>query len=169
MLEPRQASDPGPFALRAPEFWRDLILGMTWGIALVWASLDALDWNTFTSHLGVEIVSVGIPLLFALFSPRRFLTVFIGLCLFLFRDIFFIFLFRSAWSALATLVWLLFLIAMGVLVNRHDKFEEIRVPGGFRIVEYLLLAGGLGGGVVVLYLLRQSMGLSHYLDLRYFH
>src|ERR1700730_126652 len=145
-----EAPRPSEFALRAPDWWRDLTLGMLFGVALLWAFVDAtLHWDTFNRHLVGEIVSVSIPLVLALLSPRRLLAVFIGLGVILFRLIFLIFIFHNAWSMLATALWLVLLISLGYTVNR--KYEDLHLPEGFTLVEFLLLAVGIGGGIYLLY------------------
>jgi hypothetical protein len=159
MFASRRTIGPSEFALRAPDWWRDLALGMFFGVALLWAFFDAtLHWETFKTHLVGEIVSVGIPFALALLSPRRLLTVFLGLCIPLFRFVFLIFLFQNLWSLPATVVWLLLLVLLGRTVNR--RYEDLRLPKGFTVVEFLLLAVVLGGGFYLLYLLRGSFGIG---------
>jgi hypothetical protein len=160
VVESRGASGPSEFALRAPEWWRDLTLGLLFGVALLWAFSDALHWENFRRHLAAEIVCVGIPFALALLSPRRLLALFLGFCIALFRCIFLIFLFHNLWSMLATLAWLLLLAWSGYAASRRYKLGEMRLPEGFTIVEFLLLGVGFGGGVFLLYLLRGSLGLD---------
>jgi hypothetical protein len=153
------APRPSEFALRAPHWWRDLTLGMLFGVALLWAFVDAtLHWDTFNRHLVGEIVSVIIPLVLALLSPRRLLAVFIGLGIVLFRFIFLIFVFRTVWSMLATALWLALLVSLGYSVNR--RYEDLDLPEGFTVAEFLLLAVGIGGGIQLLYLLRHLLNLN---------
>jgi hypothetical protein len=147
------------FALREPEFWRDLILGLLFGAALVLAFEDSLHWNTFKSHIAGEILFVCIPCALALLSPRKLLTVFLALSLLLFRGIFLLFLFQNLWSALAIVAWILLLIYLFHAVNRRYP-EKLRVPEGFTILELLLTVAGVGGGLFLLYLLRRSLGLG---------
>jgi len=159
MFASRRTMGPSEFALRAPDWWRDLALGMFFGVALLWAFFDAtLHWEAFKTHLIGEIVSVVIPLTLALLSPRRVLTVFLGLCIPLFRFVFLIFLFQSFWSLLVTVAWLLLLVLLGSMVNRH--YEYLRLPEGFTVIEFLLVAVVLGGGCYLLYLLRTSFGMG---------
>lgn len=148
------------FTLRAPEWWRDVILGLLLGTSLVWAFADAIHWYSFKSHIAAESVFVGIPFALASLSPRRLLAFFIGLSLVLFRCIFLIFLFQNLWSALATIAWLLLLICLGYAINRRYEPDELRLPEGFTIIEFLLLAIGVGGGLFLLSLLRRSLGLG---------
>jgi len=160
MLESRRASGASEFALRAPDWWRDLILGLLFGIGLLWAFFDALHWDGFRRHLAAEIIFVGISFALALLSPRRLLVVFMGMCVMLFRFVFLIFLFHNDWSMLATVAWLLLLVWLGYAVNRRYRLEEMKLPEGFTVVEFLLLAIGLGGGLSPLYLLRRFIGLG---------
>jgi hypothetical protein len=160
VLESKRASGSSEFALRAPEWWRDLTLGSLFGVALVWAFADALHWDSFRGHIAGEIVFVGIPSALASLSPRRILALFIGLSVVLFRCIFLIFLFQNLWSTLATLAWFLLLVLLGRAVNRRYRLSEMRIPEGYTIVEFLLLAIGLGGGLCLLYLLRRLLGLG---------
>src|ERR1700676_5135757 len=119
-----EAPRPSDFALRAPDWWRDLTLGMLFGVALLWAFFDAtLHWDTFNRHLVGEVVSVSIPLALALSSPRRLLAIFTGLCIPLVRFIFLIFIFQNVWSMLATVLWLVLLVSLGYTVNR--RYEDL--------------------------------------------
>jgi len=153
------APHPSEFALRAPDWWRDLTVGILFGVALLWAFFDAtLQWDTFNRHLVGEVVSVSIPLVLALCSPRRLLAVFIGLSILLFRLIFLIFIFQNAWSLLATATWLALLVSLGYTVNR--RYEHLQLPEGFTALELLLLAVGIGGGIYLLYLLRHFLNLK---------
>ena len=88
------------FALRSPLWWRDLLLGLTFGIALFWFFADVVHWEDFRKHIVSELIFISVPLGLALLSPRRLLTVFLGFCILLFRLVFIIFLFQSFWSAL---------------------------------------------------------------------
>jgi hypothetical protein len=160
MSELRRASSLNEFALREPEWWRDLTLGLLLGASLVWAFADAMRWSSFKSHITAELVFVGIPFALASLSPRRLLVFFLGLTLVLFRCIFLIFLFQNLWSALATIAWLLLLICLGYLVNRRYESDGMRLPEGFTIIEVLLLAVGVGGGLFLLSLLRRLLGLG---------
>jgi hypothetical protein len=160
MSELRRASSLNEFALREPEWWRDLTLGLLLGASLVWAFADAIRWSSFKSHITAELVFVGIPFVLASLSPRRLLVFFLGLALVLFRCIFLIFLFQNLWSALATIAWLLLLICLGYLVNRRYEPDGMRLPEGFTIIEVLLLAVGVGGGLFLLSLLRRLLGLG---------
>ena len=160
MWELRRASSLNEFALREPKWWRDLTLGLLLGASLVWAFADTMQWRSFKSHIAAEIVFVGIPFVLALLSPRRLLVFFLGLSLVLFRCIFLIFLFQNLWSALATIAWLLLLIYLGYVVNRRYESDLTRLPEGFTIMEVLLLAVGVGGGLFLLSLLRRSLGLA---------
>jgi hypothetical protein len=160
MVESRRASGSSEFAVRAPEWWRDLTLGTLFGVALVWAFADALHWDTFRNHVALEIVFVGVPLVLAALSPRRLFALFIGLCVVLFRCIFLIFLFQNLRSALATIGWFLLLFWLGYIVNRRYRLDEMEFPEGFTVAEFLFLAVGLGGGLFLLYLLRRSLGLG---------
>ncbi len=153
------ASHPSEFALGAPDWWRDLTLGLLFGVALLWAFFDAtLHWDTFKSHLLSEVVSVSIPLVLALLSPRRLLAVFIGLSIILFKLIILIFIFHNVWSLLAAVLWLALLLSLGYTVNR--RYEHLQLPAGFTAVELLLLAVAFGGGIYLLYLLRHFLNLN---------
>jgi len=116
------------FQLRTPSFWRDLALGFFWGVALFWASLDALHWDSFSQNWWRELLFVAIPLGIAMLSPRRLLVLFAGLCLPLFRFIFLVFMLRSVWSALVVVAWAVLLVSVGILVNA--KYDDISVPEG---------------------------------------
>jgi hypothetical protein len=64
---------------------------MLFGFAILWAFADAtLHWEMFKTHPLGELVSVGILFGLALLSPRKLLTVFLGLCILLFRFVFLI-------------------------------------------------------------------------------
>jgi hypothetical protein len=106
------------FAIRSPLWWRDLLLGLVFGIALFWFLADSLHWQEFKRHLASELIFICIPFGLALLSPRRLLTVFLGFSVLLFRFIFLVFLFQSLWSALVTIVWAIALILLGREVNR---------------------------------------------------
>jgi hypothetical protein len=109
------------FAIRLPLWWRDLLLGLTFGIVLFFFLSDTLHWEVFKKHISSELIFISIPFGLALLSPRRLLTVFLGFSLLLFRFIFLIFLFENLWSALVTVVWAIALIFLGREVNRRYK------------------------------------------------
>jgi hypothetical protein len=44
---------------------------MFWGIALIWASFDALQWQAFVRNATKELAFVVAPLAIGMFSPRR--------------------------------------------------------------------------------------------------
>jgi hypothetical protein len=148
------------FAIRSPLWWRDLLLGLTFGIALFFFLSDALHWETFKKHIFTELIFIGVPLGLAILSPRRLLTVFIGLSLLLFRFIFLIFLFENRWSALVTIVWAIALILLGREVNRRYRMLEVEIPDGTTGLEFLVLMLGVGAAFGMLFLLRRILGLT---------
>jgi len=155
------ATRPNGFSLRSPEWWRDLALGLLLGGSLIWALSDtSFHWETFKTHTFAEVVCVAIPLALALLSPRRILTVFLGLSVVSFRGVFLLFLFHDIRSTLATLVWLLLLICLGYAANRRYELEQMKLPEGFTVVEFLLTGLVVGGGFYLLHLLRRSLGIG---------
>lgn len=148
------------FAIRSPLWWRDLLLGLTFGIALFWFLADSLHWQEFKSHLASEVIFISVPFGLALLSPRRLLTVFLGFSILLFRFIFLIFLFQSLWSALVTIVWAIALILLGREVNRRYRMLDFEIPDGTTGLEFLILTVTIGGGFGMLSLLRRALGLE---------
>jgi hypothetical protein len=147
------------FVVRSPGWWRDVLLGLFWGIALVWASFDALKWILFKQHLLSEAIFVAVPFLLALLSPRRLITIFVGLCVPLFRLVFVLFLFTNLWSALGVLLWGGLVFLVGSKVNREES-RDIAVPDGFSGLELLLTMTCLGVGIFLLVLLRRVLALN---------
>ncbi len=160
MIDSSPTPRPSEFVLRAPDWWRDVVLGVLFGGALIWAFADAIHWKTFKHHLVGELVWVGIPCCLALLSPRRLLTLSLALSLILFRCIFFIFLIQNIWGALGTVVWLLIWVWLAIRVNRKYGNELARAPNDTTILEFIILIISLGGGFYVLYLLRHAFGLG---------
>ena len=146
------------FVVRSPAWWRDVMLGLLWGIALVWDSFDALKWILFKQHVASEAIFVAVPFLLALLSPRRLLTIFVGLCLPLFRLVFMLFLFANLWSALGVPLWGGLVFLVGSKVNREES-QDIAVPEGFTGLELLLTMTCLGAEIFLLVLLRRVLGL----------
>jgi hypothetical protein len=156
----RSAPRPSEFALRAPDWWRDLILGFLFGGALVWAFVDALHWETFKNHFLSEFIWVAIPFVCALLSPRRTLTLFIGLSIFLFRGMFLVFLTATIWGAVATIIWFLAWLWLAIRVNQTYSLELSGAPSDTTILEFLFVIVFLGGGFYSLYLLRHLLKLG---------
>ncbi len=148
------------FAIRSPSWWRDLLLGLTFGIALLFFLSDTLHWEVFEKHIPSELIFIGVPFGLALLSPRRLLTVFLGFSILLFRSIFLIFLFKSLWSAVVTIVWAIALIFLGREVNRRYGMLEIEVPDGTTGLELLVLILGVSAAFGMLFLLRGILGLA---------
>jgi hypothetical protein len=83
------------FAIRSPLWWRDLLLSLTFGIALFWLLADMLHWEEFKKHIPSELIFIFVPFGLALLSPRRLLTVFRGFSILLSKFVFLIFLFHE--------------------------------------------------------------------------
>jgi hypothetical protein len=147
------------FAIRSPLWWRDLLLGLTFGIALFFFLSDTLHWEAFKKHIPSELIFICIPFGLALLSPRRLLTVFLGFSILLFRFVFLIFLFQSLWSALVTVVWAIALILLGREANRRYRMLEFEIPDGTTGLEVLILMVTIGAACGMLFLLRRALGL----------
>jgi len=148
------------FAIRLPLWWRDLLLGLTFGIALFWLLADTLHWEEFKQHIPSELIFIFVPFGLALLSPRRLLTVFLGNSILLFKFVFLIFLFQSLWSALVTIVWAIALILLGREVNRRYKMLEFEILDGTTGLEFLILMVTIGAAFGMLFLLRRVLGLG---------
>jgi hypothetical protein len=146
------------FQLRSPSFWRDLALGLFWGIALFWSSMDALRWGTFRQNWWRELIFVAIPLLVAMLSPRRLVVLFVGLCLPLFRFAFLVFVFRSVFSALVVIAWAVLLVVVGALVKTN--YEDISVPEGTTGLELLVSISALAIAVLTTWKLHDILHLG---------
>ena len=148
------------FVVRSPLWWRDLFLGMIFGIALFWLLIDARQWEVFRKHLPLEIVFVSVPFGLALLSPRRLLTLFVGFGLLLFRVVF-VFLFSAnLWSALVGIIWAVILIFLWRAVNRRYQTLISEIPDGTTALELLLLVLAIGTSIGMLFLLRRVLALS---------
>jgi hypothetical protein len=148
------------FTMRSPLWWRDLLLSFPFGIALLFFFSDALRWASFEKHILAEVVFVGVPFGLAALSPRRLLTIFLGLSFVLFRFAFLIFLFENLWLALAIVVWAIALILLGRAVNRRYRTLIVELPSGTTGLEFLILMLGLGLAFGMLMLLRRVLGLA---------
>ena len=148
------------FTICSPLWWRDLLLGLAFGIALFFFFSDALRWATFEKHVFAEVIFIGVPFGLAMLSPRRLLTVFLGLSLLLFRLAFLIFLFENLWLALAIVVWATALIFLGRAVNRRYRKLVVEIPDGMTGLELLVLMSGLGAAFGMLILLRRILGIT---------
>src|SRR5215469_18160795 len=137
------------FELRSPTVWRDLCLGMFWGIALVWASFDALQWQVFVRNFPKEVVFVLVPLTIAMVSPRRLAVLLVGMGLPLFRLLFLAFAFQSVRWAIAVAIWALGLVLVGKAVN--ENYEGISIPDGTTGIELLLSMSALALAVFALW------------------
>jgi len=146
------------FEFRAPFYWRDLLLGMFWGIAFVWATIDALNWQSFARNLPKELIFVAAPLAIAMLSPRRLLVIFIGLATPLFRLLFLMFTFQSIRWALAVVVWALALVLIGKTIN--ENYEPTSIPDGTTGVELVISICALAVAVYSLWEFRQLLGLN---------
>jgi hypothetical protein len=144
--------------LRAPAFWRDLCLGMLWGIAVVWASFDALQWQSFVRNVPKEVIFVAAPLAIAMFSPRKLAVLLLGLTLPLFRLLFLVFAFQSLRWAVAVAIWALGLVLVAKAVN--NKYEDISIPDGTTGIELLLSMSALAMSVFALWEFRRLIGLN---------
>jgi hypothetical protein len=146
------------FELRAPTFWRDLCLGMFWGIALVWASFDALQWRAFIHNVPKEVAFVAIPLAIAMVSPRRLAVLLVGMGLPLFRLLFLAFAFQSVKWAIAVAIWALGLVLVAKAVN--ENYDDISVPDGTTGIELLLSMSALAMSIFALWEFRRVIGLN---------
>jgi hypothetical protein len=146
------------FEMRAPAFWRDLCLGMFWGIALVWASFDALQWQAFVRNVPKEVTFVAGPLAIAMVSPRRLVVLLVGMGLPLFRLLFLVFAFQSMKWVLAVAIWALGLVLVAKAVN--ENYEDISVPDGTTGIELLLSMSALAVSVFALWEFRRMIGLN---------
>jgi len=146
------------FELRAPTFWRDLCLGMFWGIALVWASFDALQWQVFVRNVPKEVAFVAVPLTIAMVSPRRLAVLLVGMGLPLFRLLFLAFAFQSVRWAIAVAIWALGLVLVGKAVN--ENYEGVSIPDGTTGIELLLSMSALALSVFALWEFRRVIGLN---------
>jgi hypothetical protein len=144
--------------LRAPACWRDLCLGIMWGIALVWASLAALQWQSFVHNIPREGAFVLVPLAIAMSSPRRLVVLFVGLTLPLFRLFFLMFALQSFGWTIATLIWASGLVFVGKAVN--ENCERISTPDGTTGLELLLSISAIAFEVFALWEFRRVLGLS---------
>jgi hypothetical protein len=144
--------------LRAPAHWRDLCLGILWGIALLWASLDALHWQSFVHNIPMEVAFVLVPLAIAMSSPRRLVVLSVGLTLPLFRLLFLVFAFQSVRWAIATVIWASALVFVGKAVN--ETSERISIPDGTTGVELLLSISAIAVEVFALWEFRRVLGLN---------
>src|SRR5262249_37514626 len=143
------------------DWWRDIVLGILLGAALLLAFKDAtFHWEVFKILAFGELVCLSIPLALALLSPRRLATVFVALSILLFRFIFLAFVFHAIRSMFLSLGWLGLWALAGYGVNRCYAGEEIRIPEGLTFFELLFVPIGIGGGFYLLYLLRHSLGVN---------
>lgn len=136
------------FQLRAPAFWRDLCLGMFWGIALIWASFDALQWQSFVRNVPKEVIFVAAPLAIGMFSPRKLVVLLFGLALPLFRLLFLAFALQSMRWAVAVALWALVLVLVGKAANQ--AYEHVSSPDGTTGIELLLSMSALAISVLAL-------------------
>jgi hypothetical protein len=160
MALPKYISRGDEFVIRSPLWWRDLLLGIIFGIALVWVLIDTNQWEVFKRHLLSEVAFVSVALGLALLSPRRLLTVFIGFGLLLFRFLFIFFFFQNVWSALVGIVWAAVLIVLGRAVGRRYKTLNWEIPDGTTALELLILVLAISAGIGTLFLVRKVLGLS---------
>jgi len=148
------------FEIRAPEWWRDLVVGALCGFAWIWALADALHWNNFRSRLSAELIFSAIPLILLAFSARALLALSLAFALILFRGIFLLFLFGNIWTAIAVLVWIAFLVLLYRAVNRRYRPADLEIPDGFTILELVSTFFYFGVGGFLLYELRRFLALS---------
>ena len=145
---------------RSPLWWRDLLLGLTFGIALFWLLADTLHWEEFKQHIPSELIFIFVPFGLALLSPRRLLTVFLGFSILLFKFVFLIFLFQNLRSALLTVAWAIGVILLGREVNRRDRLLGTEIPKGTTGLEFLVLMLAICAAFGMLFLLRRVLGLE---------
>src|SRR5579871_2469333 len=146
------------FELRAPAFWRDVCLGMFWGIALIWASFDALQWQSFVRNVPKEVIFVAAPLAIGMFSPRKLVVLLLGLTLPLFRLMFLAFAFQSVRRGAAVAIWALGLAPVAREVN--ERYEYVAIPDGTTGIELLLSMSLLAMSMLALWEFRCMIGLN---------